>query len=112
MEYPTSTTFTGWSVPISSEIPIRALLRIRWTSCIRSTSTPSPIHRLELLEPWARNSLQADWGRNLDLSFFRTFRVTDTKRFEFQAEAFNVNEHTGIRGSGQLIFRTDRDTLA
>ena len=37
-----------------------------------------------------RNSLRADWGRNLDLSFFRTFRVTDTKRFEFRAEAFNV----------------------
>ncbi len=37
-----------------------------------------------------RNSLHADWGRNLDLSLFRTFKVTDTKRFEFRAEAFNV----------------------
>lgn len=37
-----------------------------------------------------RNSLRADWGRNLDLSLFRTFKVTDTKRFEFRAEAFNV----------------------
>ena len=37
-----------------------------------------------------RNSLRADWGRNLDLSFFRTFKVTNTKRFEFRAEAFNV----------------------
>jgi Carboxypeptidase regulatory-like domain/TonB dependent receptor len=37
-----------------------------------------------------RNSLQADWGRNLDASFFRTFRVTDSKRFEFRAEAFNA----------------------
>ncbi len=36
-----------------------------------------------------RNSLHADWGRNLDLSLFRTFKVTDTKRFEFRAEAFN-----------------------
>jgi hypothetical protein len=36
-----------------------------------------------------RNSLHADWGRNLDLSLFRSFRVTETKRFEFRAEAFN-----------------------
>jgi len=36
-----------------------------------------------------RNSLHADWGRNLDLSLFRSFKVTETKRFEFRAEAFN-----------------------
>ena len=37
-----------------------------------------------------RNSLHADWGRNLDVSLFRSFRVTETKRFEFRAEAFNA----------------------
>lgn len=37
-----------------------------------------------------RNSLRADWGRDLDLSFFRSFRVTETKKFEFRAEAFNA----------------------
>ncbi|HEX4007384.1 MAG TPA: TonB-dependent receptor [Acidobacteriaceae bacterium] len=37
-----------------------------------------------------RNSLHADWGRDLDASFFRSFRVTDSKKFEFRAEAFNV----------------------
>ncbi|HEX4022077.1 MAG TPA: TonB-dependent receptor [Acidobacteriaceae bacterium] len=36
-----------------------------------------------------RNSLRADWGRNLDLSLFRSFKLSDTKRFEFRAEAFN-----------------------
>lgn len=37
-----------------------------------------------------RNSLHADWGRNLDMSFFRAFRVTEDKKFEFRAEAFNA----------------------
>jgi hypothetical protein len=37
-----------------------------------------------------RNSLHADWGRDLDLSFFRSFKVTESKRFEFRAEAFNA----------------------
>jgi hypothetical protein len=37
-----------------------------------------------------RNSLRADWNKNLDISFFRSFTVTESKRFEFRAEAFNV----------------------
>jgi hypothetical protein len=37
-----------------------------------------------------RNSLRADWGRDLDLSFFRSFRVSETTKFEFRAEAFNA----------------------
>ncbi|HEY6445396.1 MAG TPA: TonB-dependent receptor [Acidobacteriaceae bacterium] len=37
-----------------------------------------------------RNSLRADWGRNLDASFFRSFKVNESKRFEFRAEAFNA----------------------
>ena len=37
-----------------------------------------------------RNSLRADWNKNLDLSFFRSFSLTESKRFEFRAEAFNV----------------------
>jgi hypothetical protein len=37
-----------------------------------------------------RNSLRADWNRNLDLSFFRAFSITESKKFEFRAEAFNV----------------------
>jgi hypothetical protein len=37
-----------------------------------------------------RNSLRADWNKNLDLSIFRSFSVTESKRFEFRAEAFNI----------------------
>jgi hypothetical protein len=37
-----------------------------------------------------RNSLRADWGRNLDASFFRSFSISEAKRFEFRAEAFNA----------------------
>jgi hypothetical protein len=34
--------------------------------------------------------LRADWNKNLDLSIFRSFSVTESKRFEFRAEAFNI----------------------
>jgi hypothetical protein len=37
-----------------------------------------------------RNSLRADWNKNLDLSIFRSFNITESKRFEFRAEAFNA----------------------
>jgi len=37
-----------------------------------------------------RNSLRADWSRNFDLSLFRAFPVTESKRLEFRAEFFNT----------------------
>jgi len=45
-----------------------------------------------------RNSLRADWGRNLDLSLFRAFPVSESKRFEFRAEAFNAT-NTPVMGT-------------
>ncbi len=38
------------------------------------------------------NTLVTDWGRNLDLSLFRRFHLgsSETRYFEFRAEAFNV----------------------
>ncbi|HXW92616.1 MAG TPA: TonB-dependent receptor [Terriglobales bacterium] len=37
-----------------------------------------------------RNSLVSDWNKDLDVSFFRAFPISESKRFEFRAEAFNV----------------------
>jgi hypothetical protein len=37
-----------------------------------------------------RNTAHADWPRNLDLSLFRVFPITESKRLEFRAEFFNV----------------------
>jgi hypothetical protein len=38
------------------------------------------------------NSLVTDWGKNLDLSLFRQFRIGlgESRYFEFRAEAFNI----------------------
>jgi outer membrane receptor protein involved in Fe transport len=36
-----------------------------------------------------RNDLRRDWSRNFDLSFFRSFPFTESKRLEFRAEFFN-----------------------
>ncbi|HEX4022673.1 MAG TPA: TonB-dependent receptor [Acidobacteriaceae bacterium] len=37
-----------------------------------------------------RNSLRTDWHRDLDLSVFRTFRITGSTSLEFRGEAFNI----------------------
>jgi hypothetical protein len=37
-----------------------------------------------------RNSLRSDWNRNLDISLFRSFVITESKRLEFRFEAFNA----------------------
>ena len=44
-----------------------------------------------------RNSLRSDWGRNLDLSLFRSFSFSESKRFEFRLEAFNAT-NTPVMG--------------
>jgi len=36
-----------------------------------------------------RNTLRADWNRNLDFSLFREFPFTESKRVEFRVESFN-----------------------
>ena len=44
-----------------------------------------------------RNSLRSDWGRNLDLSLFRSISFSESKRFEFRFEAFNAT-NTPVMG--------------
>jgi Carboxypeptidase regulatory-like domain/TonB dependent receptor len=56
---------------------------------------PININAFALPDPFTfgnmgRNSLRSDWGRNLDLSIFRSFPLSESKRFEFRAEAFNL----------------------
>ncbi len=40
---------------------------------------------------FGRNVLRSDGRANVDLSVFRHFRITEAKRFEFRAEAFNIS---------------------
>jgi hypothetical protein len=37
-----------------------------------------------------RNSLRADWFKNLDMSLFRDFPLGERRRLQFRAEAFNI----------------------
>ncbi|HEX5483293.1 MAG TPA: TonB-dependent receptor [Terriglobia bacterium] len=37
-----------------------------------------------------RNTLRADWNKNFDLSIFREFPITETKKLEFRFEGFNI----------------------
>jgi hypothetical protein len=52
-----------------------------------------------------RNSLRADWNKNLDLSIFRSFSITEKKRFEFRAEAFNIT-NTPVFASPDTNFQS------
>ncbi|MGH9398637.1 MAG: TonB-dependent receptor, partial [Terriglobia bacterium] len=45
-----------------------------------------------------RNTMRADWGKDLDFSLFRKFPISETKYFEFRVEAFNAT-NTPIWGT-------------
>ena len=42
-----------------------------------------------------RNSLRSDWGRNLDLSIFRSFSISESKKFEFRVK-LSTDQHSGV----------------
>jgi len=62
-----------------------------------NTSKTQPLNLVAFANPapftfgnMGRNSLRADWNKNLDISLFRSFSISESKRFEFRAEAFNA----------------------
>ena len=59
---------------------------------------------------YGRNVLRSDGRANLDLSVFRSFPITETKRIDFRAEAFNLTNsivwgapHSNISSDGALF---------
>jgi hypothetical protein len=56
---------------------------------------------------FGRDRLRADYFRNFDLSVFRQFRITESKRIEFRAEAFNTfNTPTFSAPAGSITSAT------
>lgn len=59
---------------------------------------------------FGRNVLRSDGRANLDLSVFRSFPITETKRIDFRAEAFNLTNsvvwgspHSNVSSDGALF---------
>ncbi len=65
--YPSNKNATEWVNPASFEVPAQFTFG-----------------------DLGRDSLRSDWYRNLDFSIFKVFPVTESKRFEFRAEIFNI----------------------
>lgn len=53
----------------------------------KSAFEPPPLYTFGTM---GRNSLRQDWYRDLDLSIFKDFPVSENTRLEFRAEAFNL----------------------
>ena len=50
-----------------------------------------------------RDTLRQDWIKNLDLSLFRTFRITESKQLEFRGELFNAGNFTVYGTPGKTL---------
>jgi hypothetical protein len=50
-----------------------------------------------------RNSLRSDWNRNVDLSLFRLFPISNSIRVEFRVEAFNLTNTAVFAAPSNVI---------
>jgi Carboxypeptidase regulatory-like domain/TonB dependent receptor len=102
----TLTSGLPYSVYISSDIPNVGNFA-PWSGNVRANQVGDPNSPSGSLTEWfntdafappapftfgnsGRNSLQADWFKNLDLSLFKDFPFSERRSLQFRAEAFNV----------------------
>jgi TonB dependent receptor len=102
----TLTSGTPYNVIISSDIP-NVGNSAAWSGNVRANQVGDPNLSNPSTKEWfntaaftppapftfgtsGRNSLRADWFKNLDMSLFRDFPVGERRSLQFRAEAFNV----------------------
>ena len=81
-------------------------------------------HREQWFNPAAfKNTTAGNWGNagrnidsqpgqvNVDLSLFKNFRVTESKRLQLRAEAFNLPNHANFRGISRTFDATNPGEL-
>jgi len=97
----TLTSGVPYNVHVSSDIPNTGIGDVRANlvadSHLSSPSTQEWFNTAAFVQPpqftfgtSGRNSLRADWFKNLDVSVFRDFPFSERRKLQFRAEAFNV----------------------
>jgi len=97
----TLTSGVPYNVHVSSDVPNTGIGDVRANLVgdphLSNPSTQEWFNTAAFVQPpqftfgtSGRNSLRADWFKNLDVSVFRDFPFTEKRRLQFRAEAFNV----------------------
>jgi hypothetical protein len=60
----------------------------------------------------SRNSLVSDWYKNVDLSVFRVFSISNTKRLEFRFEVFNATNNTVFAAPDNQLTDSNSGTVS